>query len=332
MAMPYFFLEVKMINVTYNDKKTNKLIELNAEEIEQCKSFKGKWVHMINPDDKEIEFVSEITSIPEIALKAALDEEERPRIEKEDEYLLVLVDIPVIQDDEDDRISYTTLPMGIIVTENILVTVCLKDSAVTRDFIYGRVKNVFINNPTRFTFQLLFTIATKFLHYLRQIDKTSQKVQTELHKSMKNKELIQLLDIENTLVYFSTSIRTNNVVIDKLSRSNFLPKVEEDQDLIEDVAIESLQALDMCNTYKDILSSTMDAFASVISNNLNIVMKILTSITVIISVPTLIASLFGMNLGGIPGGNFKFGFLIVTLVSLLMAVGLGLVLYRKKMM
>lgn len=321
-----------MINVAYNDKITNRLIGLSAAEINESLDFRGKWVHMINPDDKEIEFISESTGIPEAALKAPLDEEERPRIEKEDEYLMILVDIPVIEDEEDDQISYNTVPLGIFISDGSLISVCLKDSAVTRDFFYGRVKNVVINNPTRFTFQLLFTIATKFLHYLRQIDKSSQKIQTELHKSMKNKELIQLLGIENTLVYFSTSIRTNNVVIDKLSRSNLLTKAEEDQDLIEDVSIESLQALDMCNTYKDILSGTMDAFASVISNNLNIVMKVLTSITVIISAPTLIASLFGMNLGGIPFSGFKFGFLIVTLISLLLAGVLGIFLYRKKMM
>lgn len=195
-----------MINVAYNDLKTNRLIELSSDEINASVEFSGKWIHMINPDDKEIEFIKRTTGIPEEALKAPLDEEERPRIEKEDEYLLILVDIPIIDDEEDDQISYNTVPMGIFISNGNLVTVCLKDSAVTRDFFYGRVKNVMISNPTRFTFQLLFTIATKFLHYLRQINKTSQKVQTELHKSMKNKELIQLLDIENSLVYFSTSI------------------------------------------------------------------------------------------------------------------------------
>ncbi len=325
-----------MVTIAYNN--LNRIVEHSSEEVEALTSLKEKWVHMINPSDKEIEWVEDMTSIPGDVLKAALDEDERARIEKDDDYLLILVDIPAVEDDEETGgVIYTTLPLGIIVKDKTIVTVCLKDSSIIRDFQLGRVKDVIINKTARFVFRLLLSIATKYLAYLRQIDKTSQHIQAELHKSMKNKGLNDLLDIQNALIYFSNSLKANNNVIDKLIKSNsYLPKYEEDQDLIEDVGIESLQALDTCNTFRDILESTMAAYSSVISNNLNNVMKVLTSITFIVSVPTLIGSLFGMNLDGIPGysgtGKFPFAFLIVSLISIVCAVVCAIIMKKKKLL
>lgn len=324
-----------MVTIAYNNQ--NRIVEHSEEEIKELTSLKDKWVHMINPSDKEIEWVEDLTGIPGDVLKSALDEDERARIEKDDE-LLILVDIPVVEDDEDTGgVVYNTLPLGIIVKDKTIVTVCLKDSSVIRDFLLGRVKDVVINKSARFVFRLLLSIATKYLAYLRQIDKTSQHIQTELHKSMKNKGLNELLDIQNALVYFSNSLRANNNVIDKLIKSNsYLPKYEEDQDLIEDVGIESMQALETCNTFRDILESTMAAYSSVISNNLNNVMKILTSITFIMSVPTVIGSLFGMNLDGIPGnsgsGKFPFAFLIVCIISFVCAIVCAVIMKKKKLL
>lgn len=324
-----------MVTIAYNNQ--NKIVEHSEEEIKELTSLKDKWVHMINPSDKEIEWVEDLTGIPGDVLKSALDEDERARIEKDDE-LLILVDIPIVEDDEDTGgVVYNTLPLGIIVKDKTIVTVCLKDSSVIRDFLLGRVKDVVINKSARFVFRLLLSIATKYLAYLRQIDKTSQHIQTELHKSMKNKGLNELLDIQNALVYFSNSLRANNNVIDKLIKSNsYLPKYEEDQDLIEDVGIESMQALETCNTFRDILESTMAAYSSVISNNLNNVMKVLTSITFIMSVPTVIGSLFGMNLDGIPGnsgtGKFPFAFLIVCIISFVCAIVCAVIMKKKKLL
>lgn len=324
-----------MVTIAYNNQ--NRIVEHSEEEIKELTSLKDKWVHMINPSDKEIEWVEDLTGIPGDVLKSALDEDERARIEKDDE-LLILVDIPVVEDDEDTGgVVYNTLPLGIIVKDKTIVTVCLKDSSVIRDFLLGRVKDVVINKSARFVFRLLLSIATKYLAYLRQIDKTSQHIQTELHKSMKNKGLNELLDIQNALVYFSNSLRANNNVIDKLIKSNsYLPKYEEDQDLIEDVGIESMQALETCNTFRDILESTMAAYSSVISNNLNNVMKVLTSITFIMSVPTVIGSLFGMNLDGIPGnsgsGKFPFAFLIVCIISFVCAIVCAVIMKKKKLL
>lgn len=324
--------------ITITNQKDNSLLEMLPEEAAVLSSYGGKWVHMINPNDNEVEHVSEVSGVPTEVLKAALDEEEKPRIEKEDGYLMVLVDIPVMEDDEDTgNINYTTLPFSMILAGDAIITVCLKDSALTRDFMLGRVKDVSLRKPTRFIFRMLYQVATKYLMYLRQIDKSSQRIQNELREKMSNKELIGLLDIQTALVYFGNSLRSNINVIDKLIKSNsYLVKFEEDQDLIEDVSIESLQALDTCNTFRDILAGTMDAYSSVINNNMNNVMKVLTFLTVLISFPTLVFSMFGMNLDGIPGNSsgtssMPWAFGITAGVTLVVAIIVGIFIWRKKM-
>jgi len=326
-----------MFTIAYNEEN-NRVHSVEATDFSAFENLSKKWIHMTNPNDKEIELVEEKCGVPADVLKAALDEEERPRIEKEDEYFMILADIPSVEDNEDDgTIDYTTLPMSIIVSNGVLISVCLKETSITRDILNGRTKDIDFGKPTRFIFKLLYAIETKYLVYLRQIDKTSQHIQAELRKKMDNDELIALLDIQNALVYFSNSLRANNNVIDKLIKSSsYLPKYEEDQDLIEDVGIESLQALDTCNTYRDILESTMNAYSSVISNNLNYVMKILTSITFIVSVPNVIGAIFGMNLDGIPGfsadGHNKFAFLIVCVIAIVVTVVCGFIMKKKKLL
>lgn len=282
-------------------------------------NLKNCWVHMTNPTDKESELITRITGIPEDMLKAALDEEERARIESDDGCTLVLFDIPIIEE-ESTYFSYTTVPLAAIVTPDCFVTVCLKENSIIHKFINGRIKNLETSKRDRFLYMLLYSTHIKFLQYLKQIDKSSQRIQVELHRSTKNKELIQLLDLENSLVYFSTSLRANSIIIEKLMRLD-TKKVEEDSELLEDVAIENRQALEMCNIYRDILSGTMDAYASVISNNLNIIMKVLTTLTAILSVPTLIASLWGMNTG-VPFEGKIWGFWIVLGISMLLT-GVG---------
>lgn len=329
-----------MIGVCYTDERSGKVTKIPKELINESSDFSNKWIQLINPDEREIDFIASKTGIQTDFLKAALDEEERSRIEKEDDTLLIVVDIPtVIMDEKKSYCTYSTIPMAIIMREDYFVTVCLEDTPILQEFGQNASKARYINISmhSRTTFQLLFSIATKYLFYLRRIDKSSQRIQADTHKSMKNKELIELLDIENSLVYFSTSLRANAAVIEKLTRTNLIKKHEEDQDLIEDVAIENSQAIEMCNIYRDILSGTMDAYGSLISNNLNNVMKVLTSITLVLSVPTLIASLFGMNLDGIPGnssysGHFPWAFGLVCGLSLALTGIIALILKKKKMM
>lgn len=300
------------------------------EEIENVSQLNNRWVNLINPTDKEIESVAKLTSLPEDVLKTALDEEERARIEHEEGYSLVLFDTPIIEEEE-GYYSYSTLPLAFILTDTFCVTVSIKDAAVLKDFVMGRVKTFSLHKRTRFLFQALYNTAAKFLSYLKQIDKASGRIQNELHKSTKNKELIQLLDLENSLVYFSTSLKGNDIVITKLNNTNAIKKYDEDLELLEDVAIETKQAMEMTSIYRDILSGTMDAYASVISNNLNIVMKVLTSVTLLLAIPTLIASIFGMNTW-VPGQGSWIGFVVVISVTLVISLIVGIFLKKKKLL
>ena len=301
--------------------------------VEQSNEFSGginirdKWIHLENPTDREIELIERITGVSEDMLKAALDVEERARIETDEGDTLVLFDIPTIED-EDSYYSYSTMPLGAVITDNCVVTVCLKENSIISNLINNRIKNLDTAKRENFLYQMLYNTHVKFLQYLRQIDKSWQRIQVELHRSTKNKELIQLLDLENSLVYFSASLRANSLIIEKLMRSNSV-KSEEDAELLEDVGIENRQAVDMCNIYRDILSGTMDAYASIISNNVNSIMKLLTVITLIISIPTLFASLWGMNTG-VPFEGQQYGFYVVTGISLVIAGVAGYYLLRTK--
>lgn len=325
-----------MIEIFKTDAETNKLIQIE-ESVFMDEAFDSKdcWINLTNPSDKEVALISKISGIEDEVLKSSLDDEERSRVEVEDDYTLVLVDIPVIEE-EADYYSYFTIPLGAIIKKDLFVTVSLKDTAITRDFIRNRVKGFATFKKTRFLFQILNNIATKFLNYLKQIDKASQRIQNELHKSTRNKELIQMLDLENSLVYFSTSLTGNDAVISRLlqnkcNTNNILRSYPDDTDLLEDVAVDTKQAMEMCSIYRDILSGTMDAYASVISNNLNIVMKILTSITLVISIPTLIASFFGMNTW-IPGEGSPWGFIGAVGASSLISLILVKYLKKKKLL
>ncbi len=301
--------------------------------VEQSNEFSGginirdKWIHLENPTDREIELIERITGVSEDMLKAALDVEERARIETDEGDTLVLFDIPTIED-EDSYYSYSTMPLGAVITDNCVVTVCLKENSIISNLINNRIKNLDTAKRENFLYQMLYNTHVKFLQYLRQIDKSWQRIQVELHRSTKNKELIQLLDLENSLVYFSASLRANSLIIERLMRSNSV-KSEEDAELLEDVGIENRQAVDMCNIYRDILSGTMDAYASIISNNVNSIMKLLTVITLIISIPTLFASLWGMNTG-VPFEGQQYGFYVVTGISLVIAGVAGYYLLRTK--
>lgn len=255
----------------------------------------GSWVSMINPLREEIEEVSARLSIPGDYLRAALDEEERPRTENEDGITLIVIDIPVPYPEQ--TILYTTMPLGIIVTPDTIVTVCLRENAIIQDFANGRVKLFYTFKKTRFVLQILFRNASYFLQYLRQIERLSDRIGgAELNQSMRNKELIQLMNLKKSLVYFSTSLRSNQSVLDKTLTFQPLRMYEDDTDLLEDVIVENKQAIEMASTYSTILTETMDAFASIISNNFNNILKLLTSITIILAIPpTMIASFLGMN-------------------------------------
>lgn len=254
----------------------------------------GVWVNMVSPSEDEIAKVCSSLNIETDYIKAALDEEERARLEHENGQTLIIVDIPII--DNDAYISlYATIPLAIVLLKDVIVTVCLKESTVIKDFEKKRIKSFVTQFKNRFVLQLLYKNAAQYLQYLKYIDKASDRIEKDLHKSLKNKELIQMLKLEKSLVYFSTSLKSNEIVLEKMLKLDLLNKYEDDLDLLEDVIIENKQAIEMANIYSSILTGTMDAYASVISNNLNIVMKFLASVTIIMAIPTMISSFFGMN-------------------------------------
>lgn len=297
----------------------NKIREINAIE-------KDAWIHMTDPTEVEINEIVGNMGIELDFLRAALDESETSHIEIEDNQTLIIIDIPQIEQ-ENKLVTYTTIPMGIIVTNDNIVTVCLKESMILNAFAKGSVKGVHTNLKTRFVLQLLYRVAVAYLLYLRQVDKLSSHIEKQLHLSMKNKELIQLLDLEKSLVFFSTSLKANEVTLEKLARGRVIKLYEEDSDLLEDVLIEVKQAIEMSTIYSNILSGTMDAFASIISNNLNIVMKRLTVFTIILAIPTMIASFFGMNVEHIPFPNFW----VIIIIAILVTGFSALFLYKKDM-
>lgn len=288
----------------------------------------GCWVALTNPSPTELLEVSDKYSIDIDHLKAPLDEEERSRIETEDNYTLVLVDIPCVEE-KDNRERYVTMPLGIIIAENVLITVCLEATPILKGFMDGRVRGFYTYKNTRFILQILYKNASVYLQDLKIIDRKSEEIEDKLHISQKNRELIELLELEKSLVYFTTSLRANEVVLEKLLKSDSIKKYPEDTELLEDVIIENKQAIEMANIYSGILSGMMDAFASVISNNLNIVMKTLATITIVMSIPTMIFSLYGMNFKNIPLGGWEHGFAAVT-AGTLMLTAIIAVLFAKK--
>ena len=285
-----------------------KTIDGHITQLEACEP--GCWINCIAPTDAEISGLIEDFQIEPDFFRAAMDEEESSHIDTEDYSTLVIIDMPVAET-SGDNVTYSTTPLGIIITEKNVITVCTRGNPVLDEFTDGAVKGVQTNLKTRFILHLMLRIATKYLQYLKQIDKLSSHVERELRKSMKNSELIQLLDIEKSLVYFSSSLKGSEITIEKISRGRVVKLYEEDQDLLEDVLIEVRQAIEMSSIYLNILSGTMDAFASVISNNLNIVMKVLASITILLAIPNIITSAYGMNVSGLPFPNFWFALLLI---------------------
>ncbi len=290
----------------------------------------GCWIALTRPDATELEYVAQTCNVDIDDLRAPLDEEERSRLVTEDFYTLILVDIPMIEDkDEKDR--YITIPLGIILTDSVIITVCLEETGVLTPFMQGRIRSFYTFKKTRLILQILYRNATLFLQYLRNIDRKSDEIEEKLHISQKNQELIELLELEKSLVYFTTSLRSNEVVLEKMVRAERIKKYPDDEELLEDVIIENKQAIEMANIYSGILSGTMDAFASVISNNLNIVMKFLATITIVLSIPTMIASFFGMNFVDIPLGNYRHGFLVVFMATWVITGLVALIFAKKKM-
>lgn len=286
----------------------------------------GCWICVVEPTDEEIRTLIDVYKLDSGFVKSSLDEEESSRVEIEDDQTLIIVDCAAAEKQAENTMLYVTMPMGIILTQDYVFTVSLKDNIVLSEMASGLIKNVYTNMKTRFVLQLLLRIATKFLQCLKQIDKISSQMEKQLHGNMKNKELIQLLELEKSLVYFSTSLKADDVTLEKIHRGRVIKLYEEDQDLLEDVLIEVKQAIEMANIYSGILAGMMDAFSSIISNNMNIAMKRLTIFTIIMAIPTMVYSFYGMNTRDLPLPVTWFPFVLSLIATAIIAV----ILLRKE--
>ena len=311
-----------MINIYYTDSDNG-----NTKLVKDY--IKGSWINMISPSEEEIKEVCDNLNIKDDFIKYSLDYEEKARIDIEDDgTMLFIVDIPIIEKENDSEI-YTTMPIGmIVVRDDYFITVSLKNNSIIKEIENKVYKNIVTYKKSRLIFQILYQNAATFLNLLKRISKETEIAESVLKSSMKNKELLKLLNLEKSLVYFTTSLKSNEVVMEKTLRGKIIKLYDEDEDILEDAIIENKQAIEMSKIYSDILNGTMDAYASIISNNLNGVMKFLTPITIILSIPTMVASFWGMNVE-VPMQNNKLGFLIIMIFSVLSAI-IAMIWLKKK--
>lgn len=289
------------------------------------KATAGCWISVTAPDPEEIDFLISQFNLDAGFVRSSLDEEESSHVEIEDEQTLIIVDAPVSDMQKSDTSLFYTLPIGIILTDDYVFTISSKENSTITEIESGAVKNMQTNMKTRFVLQCLLKITAKFLLSLKQIEKLSYSLEQQLQGALKNQELIQLLGLEKSLVYFSTSLKANDVTLEKINRGRVIKLYEEDQDLLEDVLIDVKQAIEMTSIYSGILSGMMDAFSSVISNNLNMVMWRLTVITIILAIPTMVFSFYGMNTD-LPLPYTWFASLVAIVLTLVVSI----VLLKKK--
>ena len=313
-----------MMRIYKTELETGTLNELKVME-EDC------WIHLVHPTLDEVKQVCAKTGADERLISKVLDEEELSRIEVEGESTLIVLNIPYLVDHAHKN-KYRTLPLGIIHTNRHIITIILKENKLFEDFENGNIRDFHTEKKTRFTIQLLLRISQGYLFGLDEMNKDIERQEHQLAKATKNQELIEMLNIEKSLVYFMGSLKYNQATLERLSKGNVIPFYEEDKDLLEDAMIESNQAIEMATIYKEIMASTTETYASVISNNLNVIMKFLAGITIVFSVPTMVASFMGMN---VPLGDFATNpasFFILILISLGVALLIAYWLKKKDML
>lgn len=293
----------------------------------------GAWINLTAPTLEECADISEQFGMDIADVRAALDDEESSRISIEDTYTLVLVDIPSAEV-RNNRHSYTTIPLGILMAEEVVITVCAEETAVLRTFVEQRVREFSTKKQMRFTYQILYNACMVYQSLLRSIDHKRTEIEERIDQNTEDVDLIDLHELESNLVYFATSLRANGVVLDRLSRYGNLRKYNEDLELLEDVVIENKQAIEMTQIYRDIIKGTRELMSTVINNRLNNAMKYLAAITIVMSIPTIISGLWGMNVSGkwMPLSNTPFGFGILCMVTLAICIVAMIILKRRKML
>lgn len=307
-----------MVQIYRKTKHSDQLKEITQYQA-------GSWVEMTTPSKREISFVAKRLSIPREFIEAALDEEERSRVDIEEDLVLIILRIPFWSEEEN---RFGTVPLGVILTPSISITVCLRDTPVLSDFRTNKVKTFYTTMKTRFFLQLFQRITAYYVRYIDQVDYTVDQTERRLLTTFHNREVINLLQLQKSLVYFRTALLANGNVLERILKGEIIKLYDEDQELLHDIMVENKQALESVSIYSDILSSTMDAYASIISNNLNVVMKFLTTVTILLSIPTIVSSYYGMNVS-LPFQYQPWAFIAVLFITAFL-MGLALVLFYKK--
>lgn len=293
----------------------------------------GTWVSLTAPSPDEVRQVAATLDIEPADLQAALDPEESARVSLEDGYTVIIVDVPVQVPDKGVGV-YTTIPLGILLTQQTITTVCAVDSQVLQDFAALRVREFSTRKKMRFVYQIMNRAATMYQQELRLIDRRRQEIEKNLSGAMRDSDLIELHALESTLVYFATSLRANSTVLDRLTRYKRLEQYPDDMELLDDVIVEMRQAIEMTTIYRDDIKGTRELFSAVLDNRLNNAMKYLTSVTLIMAVPTVVSGLYGMNvnLAGMPFAASPWGFAVVCAIILAICVGAAWFLHKKHML
>ena len=305
--------------------------------IEIFKSFKGGlkqikkpvkdcWINLISPTEEELLKISNLIEMPQEIISSLKDIDEMSDMEKYDNLFFIVTRTPQ-KNLDNAELEYSTIPLGIIILDNYLITFCFNENNVITQL---KTQKIYTEKKIQTTLKILLISAKTYLKYLNIINKKIHIIQDNLKKSMKNEEIFDLLNIEKSLVYFSTSLKSNQFLIEKLTKTKIFTQFEHDKEFLEDTTEENKQAIEMTNIYSNILSGMMDAFASVISNNLNIVMKLLTSITLVLMLPTLVASIYGMNVT-LPFQKSPHAFLITMIISITLAIIGIIILWKNKL-
>ncbi len=309
---------LKIFKTNAQDKKVKKAKKITMD----C------WMELTTPTNDEIDKVVAKTQVDKDLITKMLDVEELPRIERSGNATLIVVDTPYLDEDH----QYITIPLGIIITDNNhVITVSPKRTTILNAFKQDKVKDFRTAKKTRFLIQILLHTAAAYLRVLKQVSRDIDKKEEELKKSTRNKDLVDMLELEKTLVYFMTSLKSNDVVLGKLSKGNVVPLYENDAELLEDAIIEYKQAMEMTTIYKGILLSIKDTYSTVVSNNLNIAMKFLAAATIVLSIPTMISSFLGMNIDLGKITTMDNAFPLVIVISLVTSLIVALFLKKKDM-
>lgn len=314
-----------MITIYKTSEEQHTLNKLEKLEI-------GSWINVTSPTEEEIEKLSSLLKMSKKDLLNFLDEEEQARVELENNYQLIVLDIPTFEKYDTYNINVTIPLVILLIEDKYILTMCSKKTNILNDFLTNKIKNFSTEKKSRFTMQIMYNIASQYIKDLKTINEQTNKSTLSLKKTTNNNDLLRLMNLQKSLVYFSTSLRSNGVVLERIEKNNIIPLYEEDMDVLEDVIIENKQAIEMSTIYSEILTSTIEVFGTIISNNLNRIMKFLAGFTIVISIPTIVASFMGMN---VPLGFFHtnpLSFTIISIIALIISLIVAYILKKKDML